>query len=112
MLQFEVNLNTIRGAFWLIPHIINIKQFLTMIKKRKKEENAEITISATFWVSFFIHVILTGFVSIPLAIHISNFSISISLDSLIWGVAGMILDLKLKNEQKKEEKRRKNEIFI
>ena len=111
ILQLEVNLNTVRGAFWLIPHIINIKQFLTMKKKLKKEENAKITISATFfWVSFFIHGILTGFVSIPLAIHISNFSISISLDSLIWGVAGMILDLKLKNEQKKEEKRRKNEI--
>lgn len=103
MLQLEVNLNTVRGAFWLIPHIINIKQFLTMIKKRKKEENTKITISATFGVSFFIHGILTGFVSIPLAIHISNFSIEISLDSLIWGVAGMILNLKLKKEQKKEE---------
>ena len=38
----------------------------------------------------------------PLTLHFSKFSISISLDSIIWGVAGMILELKAKKIKEKQ----------
>ena len=94
IVQLDFNLNLGRGAIWLIPHIIN----LIMIKTKAKKENTELNdnekieeenaaksgSNASPWVSFLIKGILQGLISIPLTFHISNFSISISLDSIIW----------------------------
>ena len=101
VLQFEVNFNLGRGAFWAIPNIIK----LIMIKRSKdgkKNDNFS-------WVGFFFSDILRGFTSMPLTFHISkfNFSISISLDSIIWwGIIDNIL--KLSGKKKKEEKKDEN----
>ena len=84
--QFEVNLNIGRGISWSIPHIIYFKQFLSMKETQKDKEDENINSNAGYWVNFFIKDILQGFVSTPLTFHISkfNFSISISLDAILW----------------------------
>jgi len=101
IVQLDFNLNLGRGALWLIPGIFGFMQY------RKKEERPIILNSTAglitmkilytneedfkknnsgfgFVVSYFIFFILQGFVSAPLTFHISNFSISISLDSILW----------------------------
>ena len=114
--QLDFNLNLGRGALWLIPGIFGFMQY------RKKEERPIILNSTAglitmkilytneedfkknnsgfgFVVSYFIFFILQGFVSAPLTFHIYNFSISISLDSLLWEfVIGRFFD-----EGKKED---------
>ena len=100
VLQFEVNFNLGRGALWSIPHVINL-YIIKRSKRKKKYSNSS-------WVGFFFSDILRGFTSMPLTFHISkfNFSISISLDSIIWwGIIDNILKLsgKKKMEEKKDE---------
>jgi hypothetical protein len=100
VLQFEVNFNLGRGAFWAIPNIIKLIMIKTS-KEGKKNGNFS-------WTLFFFSDILRGFTSMPLTFHISkfNFSISISLDSIIWwGIIDNILKLsgKKKMEEKKDE---------
>ena len=114
--QLDFNLNLGRGALWLIPGIFGFMQY------RKKEERPIILNSTAglitmkilytneedfkknnsgfgFVVSYFIFFILQGFVSAPLTFHIYNFSISISLDSILWEfVIGRFFD-----EGKKED---------
>ena len=107
VLQFEVNFNLGRGAFWSIPHIINL-----YIIKRSKGEKKDNDFS---WVGFFFSDILRGFTSMPLTFHISkfNFSISISLDSIIWwGIIDNILKLSGKKKGKKENKEEGGEELI
>ena len=41
--------------------------------------------------------------------HISNFSISISLDSILWGITGFFLDKKFVKDKNNEEKKLKGE---
>ena len=125
VLQFEVNfINLGRGAFWLLPGIIDFIQYAKgkedpiilllrstagLITMKILSTNEELCkypkVSFGFGVSYFIFFILQGFVSMPLTLHLPkiNLSISISLDSIIWGITGMILDRKLKNEQKEDE---------
>jgi hypothetical protein len=98
IVQLDFNLNLGRGALWLILHII-FRRSLTKAEKIEQNDNKENQenviksgINADSWVSFLFKDILRGFVSIPLTFHISNFSISISLDSIIWGGIGKFLD--------------------
>jgi len=96
--QFEVNLNLGRGISWSILHIIN----LIMTKGSEKgKKDGDFS-----WFTFFFKDILRGFTSMPLTLHISNFSISISLDSMIWAVIGKILEPK---DKKKLEEIKNNE---
>ena len=120
ILQFEINLNAVRGAFWLLPGTYNfIKGFpnnkgqyfeplhvsfllACCVDKFLGKENNFVTI-----IEFIVFFLLQGFVSMPLTLHIPkiNLSISISLDSILWGVAGMILDEKeVPNEENPNEK--------
>ena len=109
--QLDFNLNLGRGAIWLIPHIINLIMIKTKAKKGTKEniekideENGDKSGSnASPWVSFLFKGILQGLISIPLTFHISkfNFSISISLDSILWK---FVIDKKFfKNKQVQPE---------
>ena len=122
VLQFEVNfINLGRGAFWLFLGAYNFTKSFTADKKKDKYHKDYLrSLHFSFLVAscvakflkqgksflpiiaFIVFFLLQGFVSIPLAIHISNLSISISLDSLIWGVTGMILELKAKKRREKE----------
>ena len=113
--QFDINLNLGRGVFWLIPGIIDF--FIP----DKNGENKILDIMCTsFNVGMIILInfkseigktlslisqtavlLFQGFVSMPLAIHISNFSIAVSLDSIIWMGIGKFLELEIKNMEKK-----------
>ena len=85
VLQFEVNFNLGRGIGWSIPNIIA----LIMTIRSQENEGKVVTI---YWGGFFFIIILRGFTSMPLTFHISNFSISVSLDSIIWwGIIDNIL---------------------
>ncbi len=85
--QFEINLNGIRGLLWLIPGIIEARRRDTKAKNEISKLNTSDKV-----VSFIIFIL--HFVSMPLTVHLSNFSISISLDSIIWGIVGKILEPK------------------
>ena len=110
IVQLDFNLNLGRGAIWLIPHIINLMQNLK--QKKGTEENNEVIneenaiksgSNAGPLVEFLFKGILQGFVSIPLTFHIYNFSISISLDSMLWE---FVIDKKFfkdKNNEKEGE---------
>ena len=94
VVQFEFNFNLGRGALWSFIHIMNR---IKTSGKVKINNNFSLT-------SFFLKDILRGFTSMPLTFHISNFSISFSLDSLLWaGVDIVFLKLKGKKKVKEEE---------
>ena len=123
MLQFEGNLNLIRGTLWLIPGVIdfvwyfikerraNTNTAALIMRKILKQVNGNETKFGFFYSIFFL---VQGFVSIPLTLHFSKFSISISLDSLIWGLTGMILEKKvlagvpIEGAEKKDDKNDKD----
>ena len=106
IVQLDFNLNLGRGAFWAIPHIIKFRRSLTKTKiqgntedEQKEEGEIKSASNVSPWVSFLFKGILRGFVSAPLTFHIYNFSISISLDSILWEfVIGRFFD-----EGKKED---------
>ena len=118
ILQFELNLNVVRGILWLIPGAYN---FIKYFKEKKEDYVIPLYFSFlvadsvdnffnnyySFITALIISFLIQGFVSMPLAIHISNFSISISLDSIIWGGIGMYLG---KNDEKKGEEGNLSEI--
>ena len=90
ILQFEVNFNAVRGIFWSL--------------KKKKEGSL---------VSFFIKdILLRGCISMPLTLHLPkiNFSMSISLDSILWIGVDKILELKAKKAQLKLKRGEGNDI--
>jgi len=92
IVQLDFNLNLWRGIGWSIPHFIKFRRSLTKTEKidentkNNEEGKTETNSNADSWVSFLFKDILRGFVSIPLTLHFSkfNFSISISLDSILW----------------------------
>ena len=121
MLQIEVNFNAVRGFFWLLPGTYNF------IKGFANEEKGDEYFFKHLHVSWLVAIpflknrrplcfittlivvfLLQGFVSLPLTLHIPkiNLSISISLDSIICGVAGFFLDDKkevpIKNRVEKD----------
>ena len=106
--QIGINLNLGRGILWLIPGTYNFIKackannydfytrplyFSCLVADRVAKDDPAFTIAL---IGFYL---LQGFVSVPLAIHISNFSISISLDSMLWAGIGKFLD---KTEEKKD----------
>ena len=95
VVQFEFNFNLGRGALWSFIHIMNREK---TSGKVKNNNNSSLT-------SFFLKDILRGFTSMPLTFHISkfNFSISLSLDSIIWW--GIIDHFILKPSGEKEVKK-------
>ena len=112
IVQVGINLNLGRGISWVILGAYNFIKFFTV--KDEQKEGYVIPLYFSFLVANFIEdplafnialiavFLLQGFLSIPLTFHISNFSISISLDSMIWGITGFFLD-KGKNNEKEEE---------
>ena len=120
VLQFEVNFNVVRGILWLIPGVFGLMQYikkkehsiifkstagLIAIKTLNKGEKININNKANIGIFYFIIFLFQGFGSIPLTLHFSNFSISISLDSMIWGVIGFFLDKKDEEEKGGEERK-------
>jgi len=117
--QFDINLNVGRGVLWLIATCFFSSDYLRQrnnidyipntaavimkswnIIEAKKENFAARCILFLFLSS------VQGFVSAPLTFHISNFSISISLDSILWGVTGFFLG------KGKQEKKGDNEVEL
>ena len=104
-LQFEVNLNVGRGILWLIPGAYNFILFCFYTKEALDPLYTACIIGSrilqlidgeykkTDLTVFFLVFLLQGFVSMPLAIHISNFSIAISLDSIFWASVGKFLSV-------------------
>ena len=102
--QIGINLNLGRGILWLIPGTYNLIKFFTVDAKKNEEYVKPLYFSCLvadrvdglfkkekdfLTIIVLIGVFLVqGFVSVPLAIHISNFSISISLDSMLWAGIG------------------------
>ena len=108
MFQIGINLNLGRGILWLIPGTYNFIKSFTVDSDKKKEGYVKPLyfsflvadrVEDLFIIVFIGVFLIQGFVSVPLAIHISNFSISISLDSMLWAGIGKFLD---KTEEKKE----------
>ena len=111
--QVDININLGRSILWLITSTYNF------IKGFTKGNNRfyVIPLHFSFLVAAFINderwstpalilsFLVQSFVSAPLAIHISNFSISISLDSMLWAGIGKIL---YEKQLKKEEEEYKN----
>ena len=102
ILQFEGNFNLGRGIIWLI---LSGHNFIKVYSADGSDDvygkplYVSFLVASRFaedWfkISFIVSFLIQGFVSIPLTLHFSKFSISISLDSLIWGVAGFFLDNK------------------
>ena len=99
--QFEINFNVVRGIPWLIPGYLFFavqKHFVA-----KTENACSLTISSLFFLTrnrparevekenqfrmkviAFPLFILQGFISAPLTLHLSIFSIAISLDAILW----------------------------
>ena len=103
IVQVDINLNVGRGISWLIPGTYN---FIKACKANNDDEekytkplyfsylvgdlfDGESYASLAAFIAVFL---IQGFVSVPLAIHISNFSIAISLDSMLWAGIGKFLD--------------------
>ena len=100
-LQFEINLNVGRGIFWLIPTIFGSCQYLKgKISIAELKSTAAVIMASVIegtWendtsgkILFFFLSCVQGFVSMPLTIHISNFSIAISLDSILWELVTIV----------------------
>jgi len=109
ILQFEINFNLGRGISWSFLGVDNV------IKGLKDENYAKplyfshlvarlFDYNGFMQPTAFIAVFLIqGFVSMPLTFHISNFSIAISFDSIIWMGIGYILELKMEKRKKKKK---------
>lgn len=109
LFQFEVNLNLIRGIFWMIT---GASHFLLVLNKEivNNEKNIEDFYTANaVWTykgrkknkgSLFLTFFLQGFISIPLTVNISNLSISISLDAIICELTGKILSARIAANKK------------
>ena len=104
--QLDFNLNLWRGIGWLIPGIYNfIKGCIAADEKYIEPLHFSFLVATNLsekksmrTIALILSFLFQGFVSVPLAIHISNFSISISLDSMLWAGIGKILELKVKEE--------------
>ena len=120
VLQFEVNFNVVRGILWLIPGAYNFINFIKLLHIKVKDSYGYIKcLHVSFLVAsnlfredhmqttaIIVFFLLQGFVSAPLTFHLSkfNFSISISLDSIIWWGIGMFLEQKIKKGKKERKK--------
>ena len=121
--QIDINLNLGRGVLWLIATCFFSSEYLrrrntidyipntaAVIMKswniiEAKEDNFAARCILFLFLSSF-----QGFASMPLAIHISNFSISISFDSILWGGIGIYLGKCKQGEQ--GEKKEDNDVQL
>lgn len=103
ILQFEVGLNVVgKGIPWLIPGIFGLIDYIKLekypiifkstaglitMKILNKDENSFRNNKTSFGVFYSIIFLLQGFVYMALTLHISNFSIWISLDAILWELA-------------------------
>ena len=111
--QIGINLNLGRGILWLIPGTYN---FIKSFTEKDKSSAYVVPLYFSCLVGTRVYgffndndlagnialigvFLIQGFVSVPLAIHISNFSIAVSLDSMLWAGIGKFLD---KTEGEKE----------
>ena len=117
--QFEITLNLGRGAFWMIATFFGSNDYLKGKIIIGSLTNTAAVIMASVitegWengprgkILFFFLSSLQGFVSMPIAIHISIFSIAISLDSIIWELVSGLLKIVRVNMEKEQIK--KNEM--
>ena len=112
--QIGINLNLGRGILWLIPGTYKFIKFFTVDEKEKEDYVKPLYFSflvaarvykffekndLAFKIALIGFYLLQGFVSVPLTFHISNFSIAVSLDSMLWAGIGKFLD---KTEEKKQ----------
>ena len=112
--QFDINFNLGRGILWLILGAYNLRKFI-------KDVYNNIDYAKSLHVSFLVGgcyggkrtliivFLVQGFISLPLTLHFSNFSISISLDSIIWAGIGKFLDKGEQEEDEEEENADYNE---
>ena len=109
ILQFDINLNCVRCAIWMIATFFEsykyIKGQIAPIELTCTASVIMNSIMNNSWVRSFVGVNLffflscfQGIVSMPIAIHISNFSISISLDSILWAGIGKFLEPEVNND--------------
>ena len=96
IVQVDINLNLGRGISWVILGTYN---FIKGLKNTKYFEPLHFSYLVVCLFEKFFPIItligvflIQGFVSAPLTFHISNFSISISLDSMLWAGIGKFLD--------------------
>ena len=121
--QFDINLNIGRGVLWLIATFIGSYEYLKKGDPRGLTATAAVIINSYMnikkriihyfvkdWILFFFLSSVQGFISVPLAIHISNFSIAISLDSILLASVGKFLSLVDGTE--KEENKNEREFYI
>ena len=113
IVQVDINFNLGRGGFWLITGAYNFIKFFTVNDYEKEGYVSPLhfcfLVACRFGkssdtIALILSFLFQGFVSAPLIFHISNFSIAISLDSILWAVIGKILELKVKEELEKKEK--------
>ena len=111
IVQVGINLNLGRGISWVILGAYNFIKFFTVNDYEKEGYVSPLHFSFLVacrlekpspTIALILSFLFQGFVSAPLIFHISNFSIAISLDSMIWGITGFFLD-KGKNNEKEEE---------
>ena len=111
IVQVGINLNLGRGILWLIPGTYNFIKFFTVNDYEKEGYVSPLHFSflvacrfgkSSATIALILSFLFQGFVSVPLTFHISNFSISISIDSILWGGIGMYLGKNEKNKEIKE----------
>ena len=106
--QIGINLNLGRGILWLIPGTYNYIKSCTAEEAKSTAYIIPLYFSSlvadrvsnkifndnklAFTIALIGFFLIQGFVSVPLAIHISNFSIAVSLDSMLWAGIGKFLD--------------------
>ena len=111
--QFDINLNIGRGCFWAILSAIGI--FCECVDKNKKSpktvamyvvQNVKTEVGKTY---FFI-TFLQELISAPLTVHIAkfDFSISLSIDSIIWEIVRQVCWKKHPSEKKKDKENLKD----
>jgi len=113
IVQVDINLNVGRGISWVILGAYNFIKFFTVNDYEKEGYVSPLHFSFLVacrfekpspTIALILSFLFQGFVSAPLILHISNFSISISIDSILWGGIGMYLGKDEKNKEEKEEK--------
>ena len=99
VVQFEFNFNLGRGALWTILLLLNTSSMLNTVKGKNKATITEAKMPSLatpqeqnfhrFRIVDRFRIVarsIEGFISIPLAIHIQGFDISIALDSILFGL--------------------------
>ena len=109
IVQLDFNLNLGRGISWVILGAYNFRKGFTEKNNQDtyfKHLHVSFLVACRFeksspTIALILSFLFQGFVSAPLIFHISNFSIAISLDSILWGGIGKFLD---KTEQQPNKK--------